>query len=556
MKIQKIRLKDGDTIADILKVFSLSDADKIVFGCPRNFALGSDITFLKKLKKTALENEKKVAFMVRQTFIKDSIEAQDIETFVDWKSIEGADGDPQNINDFFGNIEAKKNKKKTKIKSEEEKKEEKDEDIPFFSSKRIENTGMESSLRSHVFFGFLFVLFLLGVLFYWISPSSTIWVKPKVSVIPFTQNMIVRVGDGQIPDEENILPSVDAIFVETEIEGEEVFPAGDLRYEVTNAKGKVTLFNETRKPKRLVPSRLQSPDGSIFRFKREVEIPPATDAGPGTLVVDIEADGFINEDPQKPIGSKGNIEAGTKLIFPALSEQLREQYYAKANKGPLVGGSTLTRYFVAQEDFDRASEVFLNVSRTQGIEQLSEEIKTRSAREGRPYEFVDDPRMMQAELLDVNYPVELLGQESQTFTLSGKVRIFGVVFDQGQVLQHLESKLKKTQDGRKKLIRLDDTSVGYRILDAEHLQEEGWVKLSVSVSGIESLDIEDESRDSEEWRQHLLEEIQQKSVLEARAILLNDPEIESVEKIKISPFWIRHLPALTDQIHFRAVGIE
>ena len=36
----------------------------------------------------------------------------------------------------------------------------------------------------------------------------------------------------------------------------------------------------------------------------------------------------------------------TELIFPALRSESRELYYARANKGPLVGGSTLIHYFI------------------------------------------------------------------------------------------------------------------------------------------------------------------------------------------------------------------
>lgn len=562
MKLQRIRLREGDTIGDVLKVFKDCDAQKIIFECPRGLSFITDSSFLKRLKKTAIENEKKLELIVSQKFIRQIIQAQKIEVFSKWEDTE-IDIESENIitlSKFKGQVDATPNKTKAEKVKEAEKEAPKvlstETSEPLFSKHRIENTAFDQSLRSHIFFGFLLVLLLLGGLFWWISPSVTIIVKPKISIIPFTQNIIVQVAGGEVPSGEKQLPIIKAIFVETEQEGEQTFPSGDLRYDVTNAKGKVTLFNKTAAPKYLVPSRLQSPDGSIFRFKEPIEIPPQDGSIPGQLVVEIEADGFIDEDLAKPIGSKGNIEAGTLLTFPALSESLQDLYYAKANKGPLVGGSTLTRYFVQQEDFERAQELFLNIMRTQGVDQLTEEIETRSKREGRDYVFVDDRRVLTAEITEMNIPESLIGKESQTFSVKGKVRIFGVVFDQAEVLKSLEKRIKETQDQRKKLMRLDSTSIDYQILEAENLEKEGWVKLSVSVAGIESLDIEDDNAEALNWRKNLISQMKQKSIREARAILLNDSEIENVQDIKITPFWIKTLPALEDQIKFESIGTD
>ena len=136
------------------------------------------------------------------------------------------------------------------------------------------------------------------------------------------------------------------------------------------------------------------------------------------------------------------------------------------------------------------------------------------------------------------------------------MRVYGIVFDQSEIMKHLEKRLEKNQDKRKQLMKLDDSSIKYRVLDAESLAEEGWVKLSISIAGIEFLNASGESNESEKWRQNLIEQIKGKGIPRARAILLNDSEIEFVDRIKISPFWIRVMPTLRDQIEFKTIEIN
>lgn len=557
----RVQLREGDKIEDILKLFQTHRAKTFYLEIPKSFPLASDVSFLKELKKSATEHEKTFTLITSRSFFQGLFKSQEIDFFPSWKEApeEIQESKIKYLSDLRGNFQAKTNTakaKKIKEAQEEENKEEAPTATPLFSKKRIENSTAERSLRGHVFFGFLLLLGLLGILYYWISPSATIYVKPKISLLPFTQNVVVTVSGRQSPENDKNLPQIPAVYVDTILEGEENFPSGRVEYEVTNAKGKVTIYNESPEPKFLVPSRLLAPNGSIFRFKEDITIPPAEGSIPGELVVEIEADPFMNEDPQKPIGQFGNIEAGTDLVFPALSEALQEVYYAKANKGPLVGGSTLARYFVAEEDFERARVSFQSVFRNRGIEELEQEIAKRSEREGRRYIIIDDPRLLKSELVELEMPEDLLGQEVQTFALQGKVRVYGIVFDQSEVMKHLEKRLEKTQDKRKELMKLDDSSIRYRVLDAESLDTEGWVKLSISISGIEFLNAEAKTDEAEKWRNNLIEQIKGKGLPRARAVLINDPEIEFVDRIKISPFWIRVMPTLKDQIQFKTIGIE
>lgn len=547
MEYTKVLLHSGDSVGDIITCIEKIQTQKIVFLCPRNLSLLTDMSFLKRIKTIASEQKKKIVFVSPQKFIRDILKSQKFRVHSQVTK-EFEEGEEKTLRDIFPHTEAKKNP------SPEEKKEKTSAvaaipEKPQFQTHKIENIGSEKSVRGKIFFGFLAVILILAGLWAWVSPKAQIVIKPTISVVPVNQNILVTLPDSTVPDENKNLPQVKGIFVQTEVAGTEVFPASGRRYDLTNARGKVTLFNETSRPKFFIPSRLSTKDGIIFRFEEDVTVPARTEEGPGRMVVDVVADEY--DENGDPIGERGNIDAGTDLFFPALSSVSQELYYARANKGPLVGGSTLTHYFVQEEDFERIQDVLIETFRVRGTEYLRNEIISRSEREGKQYILMDDPRMLQHEILEIQFPEDLVGEEVQTFEVSGKLKLSGIVFDQSEVADFLAEKLRQTQDHRKILVTIDDKSASYRVLEAEELPEQRWVKLSVEMQGVEMLDIDSDTQEAQAWRESIKKEIAGKSLQQARSILTNYPEIEHILDIRISPFWVEDLPDIFNQIDFR-----
>ena len=550
MEVVTISLQSDDSMKDILQVVKQVSAHHVVFICPRNFAPLTDTSFLKKLKSVAESSEKGIAFVVFQKFVRDIMKSQNMNVY-SVMPIEFVDVPSQEIKIILDKKQATKNKiKKTEevpvaFTSTKTK--------PVFATHKIEQKGLRKPIRGKIFFGFLFFILLLTSVWAWISPSATVVLKLKVSVIPVTQNVLITLPEAEVPIKEQELPRVDGIFVETEVTGTDIFPSTGRRYDLTNAHGKVTLFNETRFEKFLLPSRLATFDGMVFRFEENVIIPPRNADGAGRAVVEITADSYEEEDEneiKKPIGARGNIEAGTDLFFPALRSESRELYYARANKGPLVGGSTLIHYFIQDGDFEAIKDVLIAKFRVRGVDQLRSEIENRSEREKGKYVLLDDPRLLQTEPVRMDFPEDIIGQEVQTFEVPAQIRFKGVVFDQSQAVDFLTEKLRVTQDHRKKLLEIDPISANYQVMESEFLEEEKWIKLSVEMQGVETLDIHSDSVSAREWREKLRQDIAGKSVQEVRGILTNYSEIENVLDIKVSPFWAESLPNIFDRIEF------
>jgi len=546
MEVTPISLKDSDSVKDILQVVKHVSTDKIVFICPRHFAILSDTSFLKKLKEVEETEQKELSFVVFQKFVRDSMKAQDLKVYSVIPT-EFIDTERQEVKDILNG----KPKKEAPIKNEEDARVAftSTKTKPVFATHKIENEGRRKPIRGKIFFAFLIVIVLLIGTWAWISPRATVTLKLKVSVIPVTQNVIITLPEADVSDKEKNLPMVDGIFVETEVIGTEIFPSTGRRYDLTDAHGKVTLMNETKYEKFLLPSRLATEDGMIFRFEDKVVIPPRNEDGAGRFVVEIRADQYDEEG--KPIGERGNIQAGTDFIFPALRSASRELYYARANKGPLVGGSTLTHYFIEEGDFESVRELLVEKFRVQGIDQLRTEIENRSEREKGKYVLLDDPRLLNTETVSFEFPEDLVGQEVQTFEVPAHVRLRGIVFDQSQVANFLTEKLRATQDHRKKLIKIDPVSAQYRVMESEFFEEGKWVKLSVEMQGVETLDIDSDSISAREWREKLKKEIAGKKAKEVRGILTNYPEMENVIDMKISPFWAESLPSIFNRIEFK-----
>ncbi len=549
----KIRLSKTNIVKEILGIISQKEIPrKIIFSCQGNIPLLADNQVLKKIKETAHKHQKEIEFISSQKFVRDILKNANFTTYsacpVDYKNLE------ENVLEeiYLQKTLPPKNKPQTEnfagISSKKEKiSEEKLENS--FKKHKIHNPGRKKTSRSLVFFIAIFILFLLGGVLIWITPKATITVKPTISPIPVIQNIIIKLPDAKLEEDDKELPQINGVFIGTTVSSTENYASSGRKYDITNAHGKVTLYNESNKPKFLIPSRLSTEDGLIFRFKNKVTIPAKKNGKAGKKVVEIFADNFDKNG--NPIGYRGNIIAGTELFFPALRPELHSLYYAKADKGPLTGGSTLTHYLVSPEDKEKSREFLKEILQGRAIDKLKKENKARSLREKKNYVLLEDKNLLVKIFGDFKFPEDLIGQELQTFEVSGKMELSGIVFDQENIEKIILKKLSEIIDDRQQLIEIDKKSIKYNLLDEKNFAENKYIKISVKAVGIKSLDFTINTKDAIEWRNKIKKQIAGKTKKEARSILINIPEIEQVSDIKISPFWSDRLPELLERIKFK-----
>ncbi len=536
MQTTLVQLRESDTFASVCKAIEDASGEKVIFLCPRDLDWILRSSSLKKIKTIATEKGRELLFVVGRKLVRDFLKSQGVEA-VKALPEEYAEETVTTVSEE----ESVTGFSSSTITPEEK--------TMGFSKRIIAHPMPTRSRRALVFFITLGVIVMGSLFLWWMQPRAVITIKPKISSVPVIQNVLLTFPDSQINPEDSHLPKVSGIFKQSEVLGKEQFFVNGREYDIENARGLVTLFNETSQPKYLLPSRLSNKEGAIFRFANEVQIPPREGNDPGSLTVEVVADEF--DENENPIGSRGNIPGGTELFFPALKEPSRELYYARADKGPLVGGSTLTHYFVAQDD-PKTAEAFLEKAfREKAVEKLHAEIDRQSEREARKYIFLDDEDLLIAVFSDFVFPENMVGKETATVDVSGRLELSGLVFDQSEVEKILLSQLKDSLDERQKVIDLDPDSAEYRVLNASSFAQKKWVKLSAKMVGVKSLDVNSKSPKVWAWREKMKQSVVGESTAKARAILANFGEIESVLDIKMRPFWAKKLPTNPERIEFK-----
>lgn len=544
-KLIKIRLKAGDMPGDVLKYLKNTKAKEVCLIIERDFLVVTESSFIARLQDILKIIKAEVWFVTQKQYFQRVLSQHQIRV-QGYEPEQFADIETQTLSQLQGKVAAQKNafearpiQFKPKLPSNANTK-------PQFSTRKIENLGNERSLRGIYFFLILLLIGALGWLYFWVSPQADIVIKPRINTTEITQNIVLGLPDAVWDSNDVNLPKITGIQIQTEKTETQTFASTGRSYEVTNAFGQVRLYNESSEPKYLLPSRLQAEGGVIVRMQNEVTIPPRKEDGPGSVAVQVVADEF--DAAGEPIGQRGNLEAGTDLFLPGLRADSRELYYAKANLGPLVGGSTLTHYFVQPEDSELARPLFTDSLKIQAVENLKAELLERSQREHKNYVLVEQASVLQSELIDFQYDETQTGQDLQTFAVQGTLKLSGLVFDQDQVIDIMSEQLKISQDDRKKIVNIDANSVEYRILEAGKFPEDKWIKLSVTITGVETLDFEARNQFAREWQQNIKKEIMGLPLDVARGRLLNHPEIEEIVKLEIKPFWLQQLPVIINQI--------
>ena len=237
-KILKLQLKNGDLSKDILAVLE-KESKTVYLLVSRDFPLITESSFLKKIQIIVKSRSMKIFFITKKKYFSQTLKALKFEVLEkvpkDVISLE-----TKIVKDFSKNIVAEKNiftSKKIEFKPKIT------GSAPSFSTHKIQNLKDEKSTRSFFFFLFLAVIFLLIALFFWISPQATITIKPRISVIPITQNVLISLSGSDISEENKNLPQVPGIFVETEVAGKKTFPSTRKEYDITKLK---SLFNGFR----------------------------------------------------------------------------------------------------------------------------------------------------------------------------------------------------------------------------------------------------------------------------------------------------------------------
>jgi hypothetical protein len=323
-----------------------------------------------------------------------------------------------------------------------------------------------------------------------------------------------------ITEVDNLRNIVPATVITQEFEKTQEFETQGRRVEGTKAEGVVILYNEQRAVQPLLPRTRLRLDGTdlIFRTQAAVRIPPATNAGPGTIEVGVDPD--IE-------GSETNAKEGQRFTVVNLSGFLQERVYARA-KSDFSGGTTTNIPQVSQSEIDEAKNTLTEALVSESLNSMREQ------EENDQYIITNGSWWTEAKDVSVSNAV---GDEVDKFTVTAKVEVNVLTFKQSDLASLIENDFADNLDDGQRLARQKFTDLQITNLD----QFKGDAELNGKVKFLVKNDIDlDEIKN----------EIAGKTKLDAEDILQDMvPGMQEIQRFSISPDWSSNMPILTSRIN-------
>mgnify|MGYP000258108296 CR=1 FL=1 len=282
--------------------------------------------------------------------------------------------------------------------------------------------------------------------------------------------------------------------------------------------GRVRITNNYSKGQPLVKTtRLQAPDGKIFRIAATVDV-GSKQSVEVNAYSDATGDGYA-------------IPAGTKFAIPGLWIDLQKWITAEAIT-PFVGGSRTVK-LVTQQDIDDAQKTLQDAVVAQAKKTLIAEAAIPADK------LAEDCPSDQAcwQAIYVVTPVEkksnvTAGQESDTFLAQVKVKVSAVFYPKKDMELLVRTKLKEGLPDGRDLVDFNAANVTYSLKSSDIKNEKATIAFST----------ETPSRLTSQSTSLSPQAISGLSIQDAKDKLSAVDGVEFVE-ITLRPSWARRLPS-------------
>lgn len=200
---------------------------------------------------------------------------------------------------------------------------------PKYASSRRSSSGRG------VWYVALFVILLLVLALTFVFAGATVYVTPRTGTVEISGPILAE-------KESNTGLSFEMLSLSDEKSIE--VSAGEKTYVERRAEGRVTLYNNNESSQKLlIDTRLESPDGYIYKTKIATEIPGKSGNNPGSIEVDVYAD---------EAGDVYNIDKDTDLkVVGFRGSPKYETVYAKSLTD-IEGGFKGDSYAIGEESLE------------------------------------------------------------------------------------------------------------------------------------------------------------------------------------------------------------
>ncbi len=275
------------------------------------------------------------------------------------------------------------------------------------------------------------------------------------------------------------------------------------------AEGVATIYNEQSVNQPLIAkTRLQAPDGSIFRMQT-----PITAPAQGEIDVLVKAD---------KKGAEFNLEP-TEFIIPGLTPAKQKLVYAK-NKTAFTGGTQIIRT-LTEDDFIFAKKEIEDLLKEQARTQFNAQNIAATSKN-----IILDPILFKTE--------DSVGEEKSELKISGETLANAVLFDEQTLYSEMQNRLKASIAKEEEIIGFNDASFVYTINSLD--KASGSVQVNSYIEGFTLLKKDGGLISPPELAGLTKKQIQTK--------LLSYEGISEV-RVNFSPFWLTRAPRIAGKIY-------
>ncbi len=388
----------------------------------------------------------------------------------------------------------------------------------------------------------LSIFLFLTVLFIAI-PSARIRIWPTVNLVSYTTN-VALVASGSVIDFDPKY-SLPLLPVRSTVQRKLNFTEISKKFLGENAETEMTLVNESDEPYSLrAGTRLVNQAGMIFRTLAPVEIPAATPVEPGIIRVRAQAN------PQdlygQIVGDRGNVPAGIKWEIPGLPVEERKFIYAR-NHEDAKGGVTKYGQELQEKDLELAKKQLEQELVTAAKERIDEEIKVRTAREGKQYVVLQYDVLTSISFSGFVMPMNLIGTEVTSIMIDGELTYTVLAYSKDALHGILLPGLMAHVEEGRELVKNSAVLEGISVNVIEYDDALSWVKITAELTGKQRSVLNPVSRPGRAFTERVRDLIRGKSISDAERIIQNFPEVERVQ-ISVWPPWRGSIPSLMSNI--------
>ncbi|QQR54873.1 hypothetical protein IPG41_06885 [Candidatus Peregrinibacteria bacterium] len=288
------------------------------------------------------------------------------------------------------------------------------------------------------------------VVIYVALPGATIIIEPTADVVSKGVNVTLD------PSPEDDGKSLTAYPIETEVEETVSHAATGIENRGANAAGYLTIFNVGNVEQPLIQqTRFQTQEGIVFRLQEDVVVPAGKLESPGKVEVYVVADTV--DANGLAVGERGNI-GPSDFFLPALLEENREKVYAQSSTA-MSGGTSEIIARVTEEDLLAAQAQLETAIQEKVLANLRKEVLGLGNSKGLNLKLLEDASALQFGAVNATLPYELIGQEAETFEVTGTVSLSGVAYDSDALYEILKTQILAVETPGKQLISVDKDSI-------------------------------------------------------------------------------------------------